>query len=191
MRKQIPNMLTMLRVACVPALIWFLFLYQPAEKGYLYGLIFFVIASISDYLDGVLARQMNVISNFGKIMDPLADKLVVVTAILALSLGPWKMIGIWIPIVVIIREVAVTMRRNYYSRRKIYIPANIWGKLKTFTQMTGIIAALTFYAFRHYLTFLQEASCIIELILRICFWIIAAITLLSGATYFIPPKKEQ
>ncbi len=190
MKKHIPNLLTTLRMACVPLLIWFLFWYSPADKGYLWGLIVFVGASITDWLDGLLARQWNIISNFGKIMDPLADKLVVITAILALSIGPWKLIGLWVVIVVVVREVAVTMRRNYYSRKNIFIPANIWGKLKTVTQMIGIIAALAFYAFKPYIPFLQSFHNPIEIVLRICFWIIALVTVLSGATYFLPHKEK-
>ncbi len=190
-KKKIPNLLTLLRMACVPALIWFLFWHQPASQGYLLGLILFVVASISDWLDGLLARQWNIITNFGKIMDPLADKLVVITSILALSIGPWKLIGLWVVIVVVVREVAVTLRRNYYSRKNIYIPANIWGKLKTFTQMTGIIAALAFYAFKPYLAFLQQHHSPIEIVLRVCFWIIALVTVLSGATYFVPQKGKK
>ncbi len=191
MKKKIPNLLTLLRMACVPALIWFLFWYRPVSQGYLWGLILFVAASISDYLDGFLARRWNIISNFGKIMDPLADKLVVVTSILALSIGPWKLFGLWVVIVVVVREVAVTIRRNYYSRKNIFIPANIWGKIKTFTQMTGIIAALAFYSLSPYLDFLQQNNSTIETVLRVCFWLIALVTVLSGVTYFMPHKKES
>ena len=90
MRKHIPNALTILRFLMVPLFLYLMFLYRGSQ-GPMLSLIVFSLASLTDYVDGMLARKWNVISDFGKIMDPLADKLLVLSALLGLSLlPPWE-----------------------------------------------------------------------------------------------------
>jgi CDP-diacylglycerol---glycerol-3-phosphate 3-phosphatidyltransferase len=149
-------------------------------NGALWALIVFIIASISDYFDGSLARKYNLESAFGKIMDPLADKLLVLTAILALTLKPIAWLNPIIFYIIAFREIAVTIMREYYMKRKIVIAANLWGKLKTVTQMVGVIAALFYYAFAK-----DRVESSILTVIQIYFWLIAFITILSGMNYFM------
>ncbi len=190
MKQLLPNILTTFRLLLVPLFCWAI-LYVKHPKGAILGLLIFIVAAITDYYDGKFAREHKTITNFGKIMDPIADKVLVSIAILMLSIKPVNFISIWILLIVLFREVVVTIMRGYYIKRKIYIPANIWGKLKTVFQMIGIIGAFLFYII--FLLFpinkgLQET---ILLYIRLYFWITALVTILSGLTYFIGVKYEK
>jgi len=177
--KHIPNLITIFRIVLVPVFAYLI--YDPeVNQGAWWALAVFVIASISDYFDGSLARKYNLVSAFGKIMDPLADKVLVLIAIFALTFKPISWLNPIILFIIAFREISVTILRDYYMRRKIVIAANIWGKLKTVTQMVGIIAALLYYAL-----VLQEPNAHVLLGLQIYFWLVAFITLLSGMNYFI------
>ncbi|RLC52623.1 MAG: CDP-diacylglycerol--glycerol-3-phosphate 3-phosphatidyltransferase [Candidatus Cloacimonadota bacterium] len=190
MKKQIPNILTLIRIILVPVFIWLVFS-SSISNNILLATIVFLLASITDYFDGMLARRYKIISNFGKIMDPLADKILVISALFALSLQ-LKFINIIVVIIIIFREIAVSVLRNYYAGRGIYIAANIWGKLKTFTQMTGIVISLIFASAVKNSIFLQNIDKNFRVGINIYFWIVAGITLLSGLNYFmIKFKKEK
>lgn len=191
MIKFIPNSLTVLRMLLVPVFIWLLIGFEPVSTGVIIGLAVFVIASISDYFDGLLARKYKAISNFGKIMDPLADKLLVLSAMAILTFFFFKCIDIWVFAVVLFREVAVTVLRNYYAKKQIYIPANIWGKLKTVFQMIGIITALFLVSLVHNFEQVHQYSAIIQTILRYYFWFVALVTFLSGLNYFTGAKNAK
>ena len=136
MKKHVPNILTTFRIVLVPVFLWLIFFYQ-GENNITLATIVFIVASITDYFDGMLARKFNVISDFGKLMDPLADKLLVISSLLAMSFY-MDLISTYVTIVIIIREVVISYFREYYARKKIIIPANIWGKIKTFVQMISI-----------------------------------------------------
>jgi CDP-diacylglycerol--glycerol-3-phosphate 3-phosphatidyltransferase len=190
MKKHIPNILTIVRILMVPLFIWFIF-FSDMQSHYTIATLLFIIASISDYYDGMLARKFQVISNFGKIMDPLADKILVISALVALTLPPMQFVSIFVLIIIILREVAVSILRSYYSKKNIYIAANIWGKLKTVFQMFGIITALIYYTiFQYFQTSLEPHQHIITLIFRIFFWLVGLITILSGITYFKRGEKD-
>lgn len=176
MRKYIPNALTMLRFLLVPVFIYLIFV-SRLEKSTLYALIVFVLASLTDYVDGFLARKWQVISDFGKIMDPMADKLLVLSALLALCLLPPFHFSILIFIVILIREAGITLLRDVYQKRGIVVPADNLGKLKTVMQMVGIIFALGAW------TFLPEISEGFSFGVEIWFWLVVGITLLSGFNY--------
>ena len=133
------NKLTLLRVILVPVFLIFLI-----GKGIPYGSIIatliFIIASLTDQLDGYIARSRNQITNFGKFMDPLADKLLVTAALVSLS--EMHLISGWIVVVIIAREFAVSGLRTLAASDGIIIAASWWGKLKTVTQMAAIITLL-------------------------------------------------
>lgn len=198
MVKHIPNLLTMLRIILVPVFLYNVF-WNSHPLNLLWAMIFFVIAAISDYWDGRLARDLNIVSNFGKIMDPLADKILVISALVALMIEPMPIVTrIVHPVVfgvIVFREIAVTILREYYVRKQIFIPANFWGKLKTTFQLTAIITSLVYFATVQILNnFTAFAFPIIyqriELGLVIFFWLVALVTILSGLTYFVrSPKK--
>ena len=133
----LPNKLTVLRVILVPFFVFFL-LYDFIPHHNLIALIIFAAASYTDHLDGKIARRDNLITNFGKFMDPLADKILVISALICFvasgSVSPWFLI------LITFREFAVTSIRLVASSGKgKVIAANIWGKMKTVSQIVAII----------------------------------------------------
>ncbi|MCB5252856.1 MAG: CDP-diacylglycerol--glycerol-3-phosphate 3-phosphatidyltransferase [Candidatus Cloacimonadaceae bacterium] len=186
MRKYIPNALTILRILLVPLFLYAMFLY-PREMAAPYSLFFFVLASLTDYIDGSLARAWNVVSNFGKIMDPLADKLLVLSALAGLCWLPPFSLSPIIFFVILIRELGITILREVYLRRGIVVAAGNLGKLKTVMQMAGIIFALACW------TFLPRISSGLKLGVSLWFWLVACITVISGLNYIkamFPGRKD-
>jgi CDP-diacylglycerol--glycerol-3-phosphate 3-phosphatidyltransferase len=189
MKKYIPNSLTLFRIALVPVFIWFLFFSQD-NHSILWTMIIFTFASITDFLDGLLARKLKVVSEFGKYMDPLADKILVITALLALYIK-LNYISLTLVIIILTREIIISILREYYAAKKIFIPVNFWGKVKTFMQMTGIILALLYY----YIDSITEGifswhdSFIIAC--NIFFWIVAFLTWYSGINYFRTEVRKK
>ena len=186
MKKHIPNSLTIFRMFLVPVFFWLAILVHT-ENSLRWATVVFIIAAITDYFDGMLARRFNAITDFGKVMDPLADKLLVLIALFTITLPPLKLITIYAFYIILIRELLVSLMRNYYIRRKIYIPANIWGKLKTVFQLTGIIVALLYYSLlsQHLIAYQEK----IRNGFQTLFWIIAVITFLSGISYIFDVRK--
>jgi len=135
----LPNKLTLFRVILVPA---FLILVSVKEIPFNVTLatIVFIIAAYTDHLDGKIARRDNLITNFGKFMDPLADKLLVTSALIALV--EFNLIGAWIAVLIIAREFAVSGLRTIAASENVVIAASIWGKIKTTTQIVAIISML-------------------------------------------------
>ncbi|MCF7920729.1 MAG: CDP-diacylglycerol--glycerol-3-phosphate 3-phosphatidyltransferase [Candidatus Cloacimonetes bacterium] len=179
MFKAIPNILTTLRILLVPVFIW-LFYFTPVANSYIWALVVFITAELTDYFDGYLARKYNIISNYGKVMDPLADKLLTGAAFIFIALAPHYIVDAVIVVIILLREIAITILREVYIRKKIYIPANIWGKLKTVLQMAGLTAALL------YIAFFKTENDIILMVFYYYFWLVALVTIFSGAVYFIP-----
>lgn len=190
MIRYIPNLLTIFRIILVPVFLWLIF-YIPHPKGSIWALVVFVIASISDYFDGMIARKYQVISNFGKIMDPLADKILVIAALIAIALPPIQYVS-WIVVsIIVIREVAVTILREQYAKKGIIVAANMWGKWKTVFQMTGVIASILLYSLIYIYKPLQIHSQKVAFIMQIYFWGVALITILSGMNYFITDQRKK
>ncbi|MDO5707483.1 MAG: CDP-diacylglycerol--glycerol-3-phosphate 3-phosphatidyltransferase [Andreesenia angusta] len=133
------NKLTLARVLLVPIFMIFL-LNNNIPYNDIIALIIFVIASLTDTLDGYIARSRNQITKFGKFMDPLADKLLVVAALICFVEA--DKIGSWMAFIIIAREFIVTGIRILAASDNITIAASKWGKIKTITQMTGIILIL-------------------------------------------------
>ena len=132
----LPNKLTMLRIILVPFFVLFMTLGDSAAFK-LIALVIFVVASLTDMLDGKIARKYNLVTNFGKLMDPLADKVLVMSAMIcfvALNITP-----AWIVIVILAREFLVTSLRLIAAGEGTVIAADKWGKIKTVTQMVWII----------------------------------------------------
>ena len=134
----LPNKLTVLRMILVPffvlALLW------PFPHHYLIALIIFGAASYTDHLDGMLARKKNQITDFGKFMDPLADKILVISALVCfVSLG---LCDVWLVLLIIAREFMVTSIRLVAAGKGSVIAANNWGKAKTVSQIVAICVIL-------------------------------------------------
>ena len=162
------NKITLLRIILIPLFLFFI--YSDIEYNMLIATIVFVIASITDYLDGYIARSRNEVTNFGKFLDPLADKLMVTAAFISLvELG--RIEG-WIIFIIMAREFAITGFRAVAASDGLVIAASIWGKIKTVTQIIAIILALVNSPY-------YNISVIIALIA----------TLLSGVDYIYKNKN--
>ncbi|WP_313529679.1 CDP-diacylglycerol--glycerol-3-phosphate 3-phosphatidyltransferase [Anaerotignum sp.] len=135
----LPNKLTILRVILIPVFLLVLFL-APVPTNRYVAVAIFVVASLTDFLDGYLARRWNLVSNFGKFMDPLADKLLVMAALVSMvELGD---LPSWVVIIILAREFAITGFRTLAMEANIVMAASWWGKVKTTVQMIMIIVVL-------------------------------------------------
>jgi len=130
----LPNVLTMLRILLVPVLV--VVLLSDAEHGDLLAAIVFALASITDAMDGYLARTRDAITTFGKLMDPIADKLLIIAALV--TLVSLDRLAAWVAMVIIARELTVTLTRMQASQQGVVIAANSWGKAKTIVQVAAI-----------------------------------------------------
>lgn len=132
-KMNLPNKLTILRVLMIPFFVFFMLTDWWGYTGRLVALALFVVASFTDYLDGHIARKHNLVTNFGKFMDPLADKLLVCSALICfVELGE---LPAWIVIVIMAREFIISGFRLVASDSGVVIAANLWGKFKTVSQM--------------------------------------------------------
>ena len=133
------NKLTLIRIILVPIFLVFI-AYQDLPYGSVIATLIFIIASVTDQLDGYIARSRNQITTFGKFLDPIADKIVVIAAMIMLV--EFGHLPAWIPIIVIFREFIVSGYRLVAVQKDgNVIAANVWGKLKTVTQMIAVILA--------------------------------------------------
>lgn len=174
-----PNKLTLARIILIPVFVFFLLMRSslPLVASWISFLVF-VIASLTDAADGYLARKNNQVTNFGKIADPLADKLLVSSALIGfVSLN---LISPWPVIIIIGREFAVTGLRVIAASEGFIISASIWGKLKTITQIIAILFFLLF----------PEIIPMPAYIPLILVWLAALITFYSGYRYFADADLE-
>ena len=190
-----PNKLTVLRMILVPIMLIVSLINIPGE---LLGIpiswwtmdFLFVIGAITDKIDGTLARKNNQVTNFGKFLDPIADKILVISALIIL-VGHQK-IPTWIPVIVIIREFAVSGYRliAVESNGKV-IAANVWGKIKTVTQMMAIIVVfLDLNAFGTFFSkHLDTIPFIINLIGTLLMTVSVIATIFSGYEYLKGGKE--
>jgi CDP-diacylglycerol--glycerol-3-phosphate 3-phosphatidyltransferase len=187
MIKYLPNSLTILRIFFIP-----IFIYFSLNDLEPIALFIFVFACMTDWLDGFIARKYQYISKFGQIMDPLADKVLIITALIILNINPINYLSWVVTLIISLREIAVTILRSYFQHKNIIIPADFWGKIKTVFQMIGIIFCFVFYTFIK-LKFLYVPEKFIFgviVFIKIYFWIIVVITILSGLSYFIRLFKK-
>jgi len=134
----LPNKLTMLRMAMIPAFV--IFMMVPFAAGRYIALVIFIAASLTDTADGYIARKYNLVTDFGKFMDPLADKLLVCSAMICLV--HTDEIPFWIVIIIIAREFIISGFRLVAADNGIVIAASMWGKVKTVCQMVMVIVIL-------------------------------------------------
>ena len=136
----IANKLTLLRVILVPFFAFFMLAGDIVPYSYLWAAIIFAVASITDTADGKIARKYNLVTNFGKFMDPLADKLLVCSAMICLV--DLKLIPVWVVLIIIAREFIISGFRLVASDNGIVIAASYWGKFKTTFQMLMVIVII-------------------------------------------------
>ncbi|MBW7572627.1 CDP-diacylglycerol--glycerol-3-phosphate 3-phosphatidyltransferase [Caproiciproducens faecalis] len=137
----LPNKLTVLRIILVPFFVAVLLIPQIPHH-YLWAAVLFVVASLTDHYDGMIARKYNQITNFGKFLDPLADKILVVSALVCFV--DLRLAASWCVILIIAREFMVTSIRLVAVDNGVVIAANNWGKTKTVSQIIAITAILVF-----------------------------------------------
>lgn len=140
----LPNKITMFRVILIPFFVFFMLSPQIPYYNYI-GAAIFIVASLTDTLDGYIARKYDLVSNFGKFMDPLADKLLVSSALICFVAIPDNPMPAWAVIIIISREFIISGFRLVASDAGIVIAASYWGKIKTVVQMVlSILLILNF-----------------------------------------------
>lgn len=137
----LPNLLTMLRIALIPVLA--VLLLSPSREAAFWATAVFAVASITDWLDGYLARRMEIVTTFGKFLDPIADKMIVMAALVMML--PYQRVPAWMVLVILGREIIITGLRGLASTEGIVIPASNLGKFKTIFQITAILGLLLHY----------------------------------------------
>jgi CDP-diacylglycerol--glycerol-3-phosphate 3-phosphatidyltransferase len=173
----LPNKLTILRIILIPVFVVFLLINIP--YGDYFAAAIFILAALTDSLDGYLARRWKQVTRLGVLLDPLADKLLITAALISLvELG--RIPG-WIAIVIVGREFAISGLRAIKAGDGIVIPASIWGKLKTLTQVIAVLLVILENTYRSIT------------VLPIGLWamyIAVVITIISGVEYFYRFRKE-
>ncbi len=197
----LPNKLTVIRMILAPifmALLCFKFI----PFNFFLALIVFIAASLTDMYDGKIARERNLITDFGKFLDPIADKVLTTAAFLgfiALDIG----FGIeWITLIILIREFAVSSVRMIVAAKGTVIAADKWGKIKTVVQMVAIITTLAFEGIREVLymiaglvkaewfhSVINIASVPMIVTYNILLWGSAVLTVISGVNYLVKNKE--
>jgi CDP-diacylglycerol---glycerol-3-phosphate 3-phosphatidyltransferase len=168
----VPNALTLLRILAVPVLV--VALLGETPHGDVIAAVVFALAALTDGLDGYIARRRRSVTTFGKLMDPLADKLLVVAALVSLvSLGR---LAAWVAMVIIAREVAVTGLRGIAAEKGVVIAASWLGKLKTILQVIAIFALIIW----------EPAPAWVDGLV----YLAVAVTVISGADYFFGLRRR-
>ena len=171
-----PNKLTIARVIMIPFFVAFLMYDIAGDAGKWIALVIFIAASITDTLDGYIARKYHLVTNFGKFMDPLADKLLVCSAMICMI--DLKRLSAWFVIIIIAREFIISGFRLIAAENGIVIAANYWGKFKTVSQMIMII-----------LMIMDIQNGAFQTLITVFIVIAVALTLISLADYIMKNKQ--
>jgi len=179
MLDKIPNILTIGRIIIVPFFV--LAFYLPGFYGDLTACVLFVIASFTDFLDGMLARMMGEESKLGELLDPIADKIIVATALILLVMSQTiRHYEVIAAIIILTREILISGLREFLARGQIKLPVTNLAKLKTFLQMLAIALLLTGETGNKILNFQDYNAQTIGIILL---WLSAFLTLYTGYEY--------
>ncbi len=168
----LPNMLTVLRIMLVPVLV--VALLGDTPEGDVLAAIVFALASLTDFIDGYLARSRQTVTTFGKLMDPLADKLLIVAALVALV--SLNRLEAWVAMVIITRELAVTVLRLGATQAGVVMEASMFGKLKTCMQIALILALIAVRGQPLWVSLLLYATVLV--------------TIVSGLDYFFGLRRR-
>lgn len=188
----LPNKLTVIRIILVPFFVAAILIDFPFN--YLWALIIFAIASITDMLDGKIARKKNLITDFGKFADPLADKILVLAALLCfVQNGLCDCIAV---ILILFREFSVTSIRLTAAANGKVVPANIWGKIKTVSQMSAIVIILLLQFILELINtgifgnaeLYYTLSPVFTVVGYVLVWISTVFSIISGVIYILQNK---
>ena len=181
-----PNKLTVGRMIATPIFMAIMLINFPFH--YAVSLILFIAASLTDMIDGKMARKYNMVTDFGKFMDPLADKMLTTAAYLGFMFiyggtrFSWHIVVI--TFIVLFREFAVSsIRLVAVTAGGKVVAANMWGKCKTVSQMAGIIIALGVYGFNELMPLSESVFAICDVVIIALFWLSAVLCVISGAIY--------
>jgi CDP-diacylglycerol--glycerol-3-phosphate 3-phosphatidyltransferase len=169
----LPNFLTMVRILLVPVLV--VALLDETPNGDTIAAIVFAIAAVTDGLDGYIARSRESVTTFGKVMDPIADKLLIAAALI--SLVSLDRVAAWVAMVIIAREFAVSGLRIAAGQQGVVIPASLLGKVKTILQVAMVMALIAVE---------DSGAAWVQAIV----YLAVAMTVLSGADYFLNVRKR-
>uniref|UniRef100_C6DZ78 CDP-diacylglycerol--glycerol-3-phosphate 3-phosphatidyltransferase n=1 Tax=Geobacter sp. (strain M21) TaxID=443144 RepID=C6DZ78_GEOSM len=176
----IPNIITMMRIAAIPILC--VLLLSPEREPSFWAAALFAAASVTDWLDGYLARRMGIVTVFGKFLDPIADKLIVMAALIMIL--PFDRVPAWMVLVILGREMIITGLRGIASTEGIVIPASNLGKFKTIFQLVAIIGLLLHYDYRWFFS-IDHPLLVVNMhnVGMFYLWIATVITIWSGVDY--------
>ena len=181
-----PNKLTLARMIATP--IFMAVMLIDFKFHYLISLVLFIAASLTDMIDGKMARKYNMVTDFGKFMDPLADKMLTTSAYLGFMFiyggtkFAWHIVVI--TFIVLIREFAISsIRLVAVTAGGKVVAANMWGKCKTVSQMAGIILALAVYALNELVAVSSNVFAVLDIVIIALFWFSALLCVISGAIY--------
>ena len=179
MLRKIPNILTVGRILIVPFFV--LAFYLPGSYGDLTALILFIVASFTDFLDGMLARLLGEESKLGELLDPIADKIIVATALILLVMdGTIRHYEVIAAIIILTREILISGLREFLAKGKIKLPVSSLAKLKTVLQMVAIALLLSGETGNKIINFQDYNAQTIGIIFL---WLSAALTLFTGYDY--------
>ena len=174
--RQTPNIITSARIALVPVVLWLIFEYWDSWAGRMAALVLLVLAASTDGIDGAIARRRNLVTNLGKILDPIADKALLSGALIALSIQgaiPWLATGI-----ILVRELGITIYRLVIVRKRV-IAASSGGKFKTVMQIIAVSMVIAPFEFLgDWYSMLTQAV----------LWFTVALTVYTGVQYLRPAK---
>lgn len=175
-----PNVLTMLRIAAIPVMAALLL--SPSRQAGFWAAAVFSMASVTDWLDGYIARRMGIVTVFGKFLDPIADKLIVMAAMIMVL--PFARIPAWMVLVILGREIVITGLRGIASSEGIVIQASDLGKFKTIFQIVAIIGLLLHYDY-NWLFGISHPLVTVNMhnVGMFFLWIATLLTIWSGADY--------
>lgn len=178
----LPNILTMMRIAAIPLLAALLM--SPSRPAGFWAAALFSVASITDWLDGYLARRMGIVTIFGKFLDPIADKLIVMAALIMIL--PYDRVPAWMVLVILGREIIITGLRGIASNEGVVIQASDLGKYKTIFQIVAIIGLILHY---NYNWFFGVSHVLLTVNMHnvgmFFLWIATVLTVWSGVDYLI------
>ena len=171
----LPNKLTILRTLMIPVFLFFLLTDCAGDYSKWIAVVVFILASLTDFLDGHIARKYNLVTNFGKFMDPLADKLLVCTALICLT--SMDRLNVIVVLVIIAREFIISGFRLVASDNGIVIAASYWGKFKTVSQMLMVILLI------------MDLGGVFHTIAQVLMWIALVLTVVSVVDYMVKNRS--